>query len=138
MKHTKLGFIVIAVTMMLLLVACGGGEEPAPAPESGAVPEFQPVVQPITGAEADGLLQVPDANGITPCGVFDVGSQGDRIVDLSQYDNCFPSNPSVHDIACLNDSAQWTKDFVSDLSYGGETVEFVSQQTGICGIFVLE
>lgn len=140
---TMIKLISVAI-VSLLLVACGGGgsEEPA-APAGGgegAPPagEFQPEVSPITGAEAVGLLEVPDVSGTTPCGVFDVGSQGDRIVDLNDYENCLPSNPSAHDIACLNENAEWTDEFVSEPTFGGGTIEFVSSQTGICGIFIID
>ncbi len=130
---------VIALIAMLLVACGGGGEEPRAAPEGGSVPaEFEPAVQPITGPEADVLLEVANDAGNTPCGIFDVGTQGDRIVNLSDYENCQPSNPSNHDIACLNSNGQWTDEFVSDFSYGGETVEFVSGQTGTCGIFLFE
>jgi len=128
----------------MLLVACGG-DDPTPAPSAAvetdpdepAPGEFDPVVDELPADQAANILAIPDASGNTPCGVFDVGGFGDRIVELRDYDDCIPSNPSVHTLACLDGNAQWSDANVFDINPSGTTLEFVSNQEGTCGIFII-
>jgi len=140
-RKRLLALIGMVLLGTLLLAACGG-EDPTPAPpppvqeSAPTAGEFDPVVNPLPADQAAGLLVLPDASGNTPCGVFDVGGFGERIVELGDYQDCLTSNPSAHTIACLDANAQWSTANVGELTPAGSTITFVSNQEGTCGVFI--
>ena len=113
-----------ALAVMMLLAACGG----LPTPE----PPYDPVVKPLTGAELEGTSSIPNADGVTPCGVFDVNGHGFKAADLRQYPDC---TGELYTVACLNDKAEWITDNISEVKLIGDQVVFTSKQDGACGLF---
>lgn len=75
---------------------------------------------------------VPNADGVTPCGVFNVNGWGRKYVGLGD----FPACTAPVTVMCFNDAGEWTADHVSDVVMQGDyEVDFTSSQHGICGLF---
>lgn len=121
--------IITVIVFALLVTACGG--QPA-APEQGV---YDPSVVPLAAEEAAAYLGIVGPGGVLPCGVFNVQGHGGKVVTLANYPACTP-HPSLQ-VACLNGSAQWTTEFVQDVSLSEDTqsVRFTSNQEGLCAVF---
>lgn len=107
-------------------------EEPAPAKKN------TPQHIPYTGIHllpedvAASYYAVPDAEGVSPCGVFDVNGWGRKYVGLTD----FPACTAPVSVRCLNGDGEWTADTVGDVVMQGDwEVDFTSHQHGICGLF---
>ena len=75
---------------------------------------------------------VPSPDGTFTCGLFDVMTLGDKIVDLSLYPSC-PADPTVY---CMDDAGNWTGTNVHDLAISDDGIlMFTSGQEGLCGLF---
>ena len=102
-------------------------------------PEKPPPDPPYTGiwllgsTEAQAMyMAVPDANGATACGVFDVNGWGAKYVGMGDFPGC--TAPVT--VMCLNGDGEWTADTVSDVVMHGDwEVDFISSQDGTCGLF---
>ncbi len=123
--------LLLAVLAGILLAACGGGSEPAPA--GGGAPAAPAEFRILPDAEAAPYLEIIGPLGTKPCGVFDVGGQGAKSVKAGDFPGC--AGRPIGGVACLNASAQWTTDTVSGLAISGQTIEFTSAQEGLCAIF---
>lgn len=120
----RLAMILADLFALILLSACGAVPTPTPP--------YDPGVTPLTGAELEGISAIPNASGMTPCGVFDVHGHGHKAADLREYPNCASESYSV---ACLNGEAEWISDTISEVKLIGDQVVFTSQQDGACGLF---
>lgn len=91
-------------------------------------------VTPLEAPDVGNLYSIPAPSGETPCGLFDVGMHGFRVIRLAQYPQC--TAPEL-DVYCLNSTAEWTQDNVHNVSRSrnGLLLRFDSTQTGTCGIF---
>lgn len=98
-----------------------------------------PFVQPRAGD--DPAMFIRNAQGMLPCGVFDVLKWGHRVALLMDYPACEPPDLTV---LCLNEAGEWTADNVSDVTVHAATadeppeagtVAFQVSQHGTCGIF---
>ena len=74
---------------------------------------------------------VPATDGSLACGLFDVLSWGEKVVDLSLYPDC-QGDVTVY---CLNNVGEWTANNVSDVAQSDGVLTFTSSQDGTCGIF---
>ena len=122
---------------ILLLAACGAKVDPTPA--APAAPVVSNEVQPLNNP---GLLELPTADGRTPCGVFDLITPGTttgwgpKTADLTQWPACTGSIPPF-EILCLDGNAQWVTPALTDLALDptGSQVSWTSEQEGTCGFF---
>lgn len=115
---------ILALAVMFILAACGGG----PASEA----PYDPAVTPLTGADLENVSSIKNAEGATPCGVFNVNGHGFKTADLRQFPNC---KGTAYKVACLNDKAAWISDNVTVAKLVGDQVTFTSRQDGTCGLF---
>jgi len=111
-----------------LTVNCSTGEvyhRPKPdAPYTG--------INLLSNGEQAPYLSVPNADGATPCGVFDVNGWGAKYVGMGDFPGC--TAPVT--VMCLNGDGEWTGDTVSDVVMHGDwEVDFISSQDGTCGLF---
>lgn len=125
LSHTFWGFILV---LAMMLVALGSGlwcDQYYTALHA---------VTPLDGPEVSGLYSISAPSGEMPCGIFDVGEHGYRVVRLSQYPQC--THPNL-DVYCLDANAQWNQNNVSDVerSPTGRLLRFYSGQHGTCAIF---
>ena len=75
---------------------------------------------------------VPSPAGTFACGLFDVMTLGEKVVDLSLYPEC-PADPTVY---CMDNAGNWTSTNVADLSVSDDGIlMFTSGQEGLCGLF---
>lgn len=127
MKSYRLIIVVMAsLTLLTLLSACGG------ATASQQTPTYSPAVTPLSGADAQNVSSIKAADGSTPCGAFDVNGFGYKTVDLKAFPDC---KASAYTVMCLNGSAQWIGDNVSEVKFDGTTLTFTSKQEGTCALF---
>jgi hypothetical protein len=91
---------------------------------------------PLPEAQAAPLLDVPNAAGERPCGVFDVKGHGWREVPLRRFPSCGGALDDLS-IMCLDAEANWRSDKVADLTpnRAENVLAFTSHQDGACAIF---
>jgi hypothetical protein len=91
---------------------------------------------PLPEAQAAPLLDVPNAAGERPCGVFDVKGHGWRELLLRRFPSCGGALEDLS-IMCLNAEASWRSDKVADLTPNRDenVLAFTSHQDGTCAIF---
>lgn len=90
--------------------------------------DWNPFVMPETDTPN---AVVPNADSLTPCGVFDVQGWGDKITTLADFPAC--SGPVT--VMCLDGEGNWTDSTIHNLEQDGDVVTFTSGQDGTCGFF---
>lgn len=79
-------------------------------------------------------LGVPNPDGVSACGVFDVNGWGRKYIGLADFPNCTPPDLTV---MCFDGDGEWAADNAKDVYIrpDGAELDFTSSQHGICGIF---
>jgi len=86
----------------------------------------------LSDAEQVPYLSVPNADGATPCGVFDVNGWGAKYVGMGDFPGC--TAPVT--VMCFTGDGAWTADTVSGVvMHGTWEVDFTSSQDGTCALF---
>src|SRR5687768_15184919 len=116
--------LLFALIVAALLSGCiGAAYSPTP---------YDPVVWPYNDALAAPYYTIANANGVAPCGVFDVRGHGHKIAALSDYAAC---DAASFTIACLTGEGTWTDQYISKVEVEDGTIRFQSAQDGLCAIF---
>jgi hypothetical protein len=126
-----------AVSPALAIVV--GPPPPTPKPDKPDKPYYDAYVKLLSLEAVATYLTWPDADGDTPCGVFDVNGHGPKVALLSDFPGCAGvAPPAVFTVQCLTESGVWSGQEIFDtyLTPDGTELRFTSGQHGICGIFV--
>lgn len=120
--------------LAIVLIAAAGAILADAGPPTVGSSEAGTGVTQLTGSDAEHWLTAPGPNGNLPCGLFDTGGHGPKVITLIDYPQCVGVELTIF---CLDGEGQWHSETISDLSVTPiiRELRFYSHQHGTCGIF---
>lgn len=74
-------------------------------------------------------------NGVKPLAVFDARWWGVKTVSAANFPALAGVDLSTTEVLCLNDSGEWTGEYVSEWASSEDFLQAYVKQHGICGVF---
>jgi len=122
--------ITTPLTNVNMRFSCG-----VPTPQGADTPQPWYYTQPAADAGVLAEVQALPFNGRQACGAFTADWWGVKYIQPSSFPACADYLPDHVEVACLNEHAEWTTDYVKSAQVSSGVFSATLYQHGTCAIF---